>query len=233
MTWLPAILLGLAGSFHCAGMCGPIVMAIPIGGKSLGAQLGGYSLYHTGRLGGYALLGFLFGVLGFGLNLGGYQQALSLALGVLMLLVIWFPRIIGANALSGRVAMIQSKVTQFMAARLKSNRPGALLGLGFFNGFLPCGLVYVALAASMASFDPFAGAMFMVFFGLGTIPMLLAIGVTGKRLSASARTHLRKAAPILATILALLFIVRGLGLGIPYVSPELGLKVAPTENCAP
>ncbi len=233
MMILPAILLGMAGSFHCAGMCGPIVMAIPVGGKSLGTQLWGYSFYHIGRLTGYAILGFLFGVLGFGLNLGGYQQALSIGIGVLMILVIWFPKIIGANTLSGKVAGIQSQVTRYMAARLKSNRPSALLGLGFFNGFLPCGLVYVALAGSMASFDPLQGAAFMVFFGLGTAPMLLAVGITGKRLSTGMRTQLRRVAPLIATLMAVFFILRGLGLGIPYISPELGVQVAPTENCAP
>lgn len=232
MMIVPAILLGMAGSFHCAGMCGPIVMAIPIGQGGLGEQVAGYSFYHIGRLTGYAILGFLFGVLGYGLNLGGYQQALSIGLGVMMILIIWFPKLIGASALSGKIAHFQSKITQFMAARLKSNRPGALLGLGFFNGFLPCGLVYVALAASMASFDPWLGAAFMVFFGLGTVPMLLAVGLTGQRLSTAMRAQFRKVAPLIATLLAVLFILRGLGLGIPYISPELGVQVAPTENCA-
>lgn len=228
-----AIILGAAGSFHCAGMCGPIVMAIPVGNHGWVRQMAGYITYHLGRLVGYAILGFLFGILGYGLNLTGFQQGISIGLGVLMILLVWFPKILRLTPLSSGIIKLQSGVTSFMAVRLKSNRMGALLGLGFFNGFLPCGLVYVALAASLALFDPWQGALFMVVFGLGTIPMLLAIGMTGQKLSQSVRVQLKKVAPFIATVFAILFILRGLGLGIPYVSPELGLKVNATENCEP
>ncbi len=233
MIILPAIALGFAGSMHCVGMCGPIALAIPVGKGNRVERFFAYSSYHIGRITAYAILGFLFGVLGAGLDMAGLQQGLSLGLGVLMLAFIWFPRAAGLFRISGVLAKYQSGVNRFMAKRLKSQRFSALLGLGFFNGLLPCGLVYIGLAASMATYDPFLGAGFMALFGLGTIPALATLVFTGNKIGASLRVRLNKALPVIATVFAVLFILRGLGLGIPYVSPELNSVVSTTQNCEP
>ena len=229
----PALIIGLAGSLHCVGMCGPIAMSVPIGRGSAIHKALAYTSYHLGRLSAYCLIGFLFGVLGYGLDMAGLQQVLSLIVGVFMLLYVWFPRLFGKLKIGGSIVRFQSKMTGQMARMLKSNRTAALLGLGFFNGLLPCGLVYVAIAASMATYDPFLGSLFMMVFGLGTIPALLGISITGQRMSVSFRSQLRKVVPILVTVFAILFILRGLGLGIPYVSPELNHSVSATQECAP
>ncbi|MGB6036572.1 MAG: sulfite exporter TauE/SafE family protein [Cryomorphaceae bacterium] len=229
MIFLPALGLGFAGSLHCVGMCGPIAMAIPVGNGSSTSQFGNYFLYHFGRISSYALLGFLFGTMGYGLNLAGIQQGLSLAVGLFMVAFIWLPKLF--NGMGGGVTRLQSKVTGFMAKRLKTNRPGALLGLGFFNGLLPCGFVYLALAGALVSYDPVEGAAFMALFGLGTAPALLAVAFSGRRFGSMFKARFRKLAPVLATFVALLFILRGLGLGIPYVSPELGSTVQTTNAC--
>ena len=233
MMLFPAFVLGFAGSLHCVGMCGPIAMAVPVGKGSKLQQGMAFSLYQFGRISAYAILGFLFGVLGLGLNMAGFQQGLSLAVGIFMLLFIWFPKLSGKLGISHGLAKYQSRVTRFMAARLKSNRMPALLGLGFFNGLLPCGLVYIALAGSIATYDPFQGALFMAAFGLGTAPALYLVGFTGRQISISLRSQFRKVAPLIATIFAILFILRGLGMGIPFISPELGTTITNTENCAP
>ena len=233
MMLFPAFVLGFAGSLHCVGMCGPIAMAVPVGKGTKLQQGFAFSLYQFGRISAYAILGFLFGVLGFGLNMAGFQQGLSLTVGVLMLLFIWFPKLSGKVGLSHGLAKYQSRVTRFMAARLKSNRLSALLGLGFFNGLLPCGLVYVALAGSVATYDPFYGALFMAAFGFGTAPALFLVGFTGRQISVSLRSQFRKVAPLIATVFAVLFILRGLGMGIPFLSPELGTTITNTETCAP
>jgi len=229
----PAFVLGFAGSLHCVGMCGPIAMAVPVGKGTRLQQMLAFSLYQFGRISAYAILGFLFGVLGFGLNMAGFQQGLSLTVGILMLLFIWFPKLSGKLGMSHGLAKYQSRVTRFMAARLKSNRMPALLGLGFFNGLLPCGLVYIALAGSIATYDPFQGALFMAAFGLGTAPALYLVGFTGRQVSVSLRSQFRKVAPLIATVFAILFILRGLGMGIPFISPELGTTITNTQNCAP
>ncbi len=233
MILFPAFVLGFAGSLHCVGMCGPIAMAVPVGKGTKLQQMMAFSLYQFGRISAYAILGFLFGVLGFGLNMAGFQQGLSLTVGILMLLFIWFPKLSGKLGMSNGLAKYQSRVTRFMAARLKSNRMPALLGLGFFNGLLPCGLVYIALAGSIATYDPFQGALFMAAFGLGTAPVLYLVGFTGRQVSVSLRSQFRKVAPLIATVFAILFILRGLGMGVPFISPELGTTVTNTQNCAP
>lgn len=233
MMIFPAFVLGFAGSLHCVGMCGPIAMAVPVGKGSRLQQGMAFSLYQFGRISAYAVLGFLFGVLGFGLNMAGFQQSLSLAVGIIMLLFIWFPKLSGKLGMSHGLAKYQSRVTRYMAVRLKSNRLPALLGLGFFNGLLPCGLVYIALAGSVATYDPVYGAVFMAVFGLGTAPALFLVGFTGRQVSVSLRTQFRKVAPLIATVFAVLFILRGLGLGIPFLSPELGTTITNTEICVP
>jgi len=229
MILLPAIALGFAGSLHCIGMCGPIALAIPVGNGAREEQIRNYLLYHFGRISAYAILGFLFGVLGFGLNLAGVQQGLSLAVGVFMVAFIWIPKVFGR--MNGGLTKLQSSVTRYMAKRIKSNRPAALLALGFFNGLLPCGFVYLALAGALVSYNPVDGAVFMATFGLGTVPAMLTLAFTGRKMGAALKSRLKKLAPILATAIALLFILRGLGLGIPYVSPELGQKVESTNAC--
>ena len=230
MILLPALGLGFAGSFHCMGMCGPIAMAVPVGSGSSAEQIGNYALYHFGRISAYSILGFLFGVLGYGLNLAGIQQGLSLGVGLFMVAFIWLPRIQFLSGPSNGLAKIQSRVTGYMAKRLKSNRPGALLGLGFFNGLLPCGFVYLALAGAMVSYDPFLGAGFMALFGLGTTPALIALAFSGRRLGSMFKNGFRKVAPVLATVIAVLFILRGLGLGIPFLSPDAWGFMVESEN---
>lgn len=233
MIFLPALLLGLAGSLHCVGMCGPIALAVPVGRGTMLHRTLAYSLYHFGRLTAYAILGFLFGVLGYGLNLAGFQQGLSLTAGVLMLILVWFPRLTTRAGITGTLGRFQSNVTRYMAAALRTNRMPALLGLGFFNGWLPCGMVYIALAASMTSINPFYGALFMAVFGLGTAPALILLGLTGNRASASLRIKLNKVVPVIATVFAMLFIIRGLGMGIPFLSPKLGFLVSFAQSCLP
>lgn len=233
MIFLPAIGLGFAGSLHCAGMCGPIAMAIPVGQGSNAQKTLAYGIYHFGRISGYAILGFLFGVLGYGFSTTGFQQGLSIFAGALMLALIWLPRFMERILPNSPFSSMQSRINKAMAARLKSNRSGALLGLGFFNALLPCGLVYLALAGALASYDPWKGALFMVFFGMGTAPTLLFVAYTGQRLGSTFRSQFRKFSTAIATLIAILFILRGLGLGIPYISPEIGHTASAETHCAP
>ncbi len=231
--WLAALILGLAGSLHCLGMCGPIALAVPVGSAATSQKLLGYGLYHFGRIAAYALLGFLFGVLGYGFQMASIQQGMSILAGSIMLLIIWAPRMMRFRSLEGPYYRWQSKIQAFMAARLRDQRAAAILGLGFFNGFLPCGMVYIALAGAIASYHPANGALFMTVFGLGTIPALLLLAFGGNALPQRYRLKLLRAAPIVASAIAILFIIRGLGLGLSFLSPEIGLLIGGDSACTP
>jgi len=210
MEWISplssAFLLGLLGGFHCLGMCGPLVLAIP-GTHPLRALL-----YHSGRILTYMILGLLAGVLGFGIALAGWQQWISIISGVLMLIIIWMPRLFYFKSvfpLGSLLAKIPvQKSTGFMF----------LAGMG--NGLLPCGLVYIALAGSLSAGSLVNTIAYMAVFGFGTFPLLWLLSFAGKTLSFSMRNRMRKLIPYAATCVALLLILRGLNLGIPYISPK-------------
>lgn len=213
-----AFLLGLVGSLHCAGMCGPLALALPQAGRSASGFFVGRLAYNLGRLATYCGLGLLFGLLGKSLALAGIQRWVSIALGVALLaglfasrkLALWRP----VNAL---VEQLKSR----MGALLRRRSLDALLVLGLLNGLLPCGLVYVACAGATATGDLFIGALYMLAFGAGTVPMMLAISLSGKLVPVALRLKLLKAVPLAVFILGTLLILRGMSLGIPYVSPDL------------
>lgn len=228
-----ALILGLAGSLHCLGMCGPIALAVPAGRGGPGSRAAAYATYHFGRIGAYALLGFLFGTLGYGLSMTDFQEGLSIVAGVVMLAVIWLPRSGIIGRADSSIFALQGRVQRFMAARLRDHRFSAVLGIGFFNGFLPCGMVYIALTGAIAAGHPASGALFMTFFGLGTAPALFLLAFGMSAVSPERRYALLKLAPYVASVIAVLFIIRGLGLGIPFLSPEAGFIVSPDQHCAP
>src|SRR5690606_18589709 len=97
----------------------------------------------------------------------------------------------------------------------------AFFSSGLINGLLPCGMVYMALLASLALQDPLSGGIYMFVFGIGTIPMMLAIMLMGELFSVNLRLKFLRAMPYFAMFIGLLFILRGCELGIHYVSPNL------------
>jgi len=218
MIWT-AFLLGFLGSFHCLGMCGPIALAISA--KDNAPFLRNKIIYNLGRTITYSILGAIIGMIGFSLALAGIQQWISIGMGALILLMAFFykraERVITKSGLFGAVSKLKSSLGYF----LKKGGSLAFFASGILNGLLPCGMVYIALIASLALQSPLNGAIYMFFFGIGTIPMLIAVMVSGKILSIKTRTKLTNALPYLAMFIGILFIVRGLGLGIHYVSPKL------------
>jgi sulfite exporter TauE/SafE len=213
-----AFALGLIGSLHCAGMCGPLALALPPGGNRATAFFVGRLFYNLGRVVTYCALGVVFGLLGKTLLLAGVQRWLSIALGVVLLVGLFASRKL---ALWRPVNALVEQLKSRMAALLRRRSFDALLVLGLLNGLLPCGLVYVACAGATATGDLFNGALYMLVFGAGTVPMMLAISLSGKLVPFSLRLKLLKAVPVAVFLLALLLILRGMELGIPYVSPVL------------
>ena len=215
-----ALTIGIVGSFHCVSMCGPIALALPLKGKSKGKLLLGSLVYNTGRLLTYALLGGVFGLIGTFIAMARFQQGLSITLGILIIALIFVPnwlqhKLSPAHFLSKTIASIKKPMQQLFAT---PSYPARLI-IGVLNGFLPCGLVYMGMAGAMATGNILHGSLFMVFFGLGTFPAMLGVSLLGKWISLKARNRIRAAIPVLVVLMGFLFIIRGMGLGIPYLSP--------------
>lgn len=218
---LTAFLFGLLGSFHCVGMCGPIAFLLPVDRNNPLKKTGQISLYHFGRILSYSILGLTFGLVGSSLNLFGMQQQLSIFIGILMLLVIFVPqKTFNKYNFSKPIFKGISKVKSALGKELKKKSPDTFLTIGFLNGFLPCGLVYMAIFGAIASGNALQGSLYMALFGLGTIPLMTSAIYLGNFLNVQVRQRIRKAIPVFVAIIASLFIVRGLGLGIPYLSPK-------------
>ena len=216
-----AVILGLLSSFHCVGMCGPIAFVLPVDRTNKFKQ--GYQtiLYHLGRLLAYSSIGLLFGLLGKGLYLAGFQQRLSILLGILMISFVLIPlRILNkynfSKPIYRGIGIIKSKLGLY----LKKKSSKAIFTIGFFNGFLPCGMVYIALVGAVATSEFYLGALYMFLFGLGTIPMMTVAVYSKNIFSLNIRNKIQKAIPVFVVLIGLLFILRGMGLGIPYVSPK-------------
>ncbi len=216
-----ALLFGLLGSFHCVGMCGPIAFILPVDRKNPAKKIGQISLYHFGRIFSYALLGMVFGLVGKSLNLFGMQQQLSIIIGLLMILVVLIPqKTFNKYNFSRPLYRIIGKVKSALGKELKKKSPDTFLTIGFLNGFLPCGLVYMAIFGAIASGNALQGSLYMAFFGLGTVPLMTSAIYLGNFLNAQVRQRIRRAIPVFVILIGCLFIVRGMGLGIPYISPK-------------
>jgi hypothetical protein len=213
-----AIALGLAGSLHCAAMCGPLMLALPVPAGGAARALASRLVYQSGRVFTYCLLGSLAGAAGKTMLAAGAQRWLSIALGVAILLGLAFSK---RFLLSAPVIGLVGRLKQAMSAQLRKRSRRSLALLGALNGLLPCGLVYVALAGATAQGTVSGAVLCMALFGLGTLPATLAISLSGKMFPPVLRLKLRPAIPVGLCVVAGLLILRGMALGIPFVSPSL------------
>jgi sulfite exporter TauE/SafE len=172
---IPALVLGAVSSLHCIGMCGPLAMSLPLGEKN-NSRFTGALLYNLGRMTTYAALGLVFGLVGRSFAVFGYQQKLSIALGILILISLVIPKLLNTkNGLVRLNSKMMSSLRSSMSKLLFNGNPGSLYAIGLLNGLLPCSMVYLALAGSIATGDAFRGALFMAVFGAGTIPAMWTI----------------------------------------------------------
>jgi len=228
---LSALVLGLMGSFHCAGMCGPIAVALPLHGNTVLQKIFGGTLYNLGRTLTYGIMGALFGMLGQGIHLLGFQQKISVVMGALMIISVLFPALFRNQynldrSLFSVVGKLKKSIGKLFAVRSFSS----LFFIGLLNGLLPCGLVYIAIAGAIGTGSATQGTLYMILFGLGTIPMMLGISVAGNMMGLALRNKINKIIPILVVVVGLLFILRGLDLGIPYLSPKKQMIEQKFEN---
>lgn len=223
---LSALFMGIMGSFHCVGMCGPIAFMLPVDHNKPAKKLSQVFLYHFGRLTSYSILGLVFGFLGKGLYVFGMQQRLSIIIGAVMIAVILIPyKTFSKYNFSKPIYSLLSKVKSSLGKELQRKSPDTFLTIGLLNGLLPCGLVYMALFGSIATASPWLGALFMVLFGVGTIPLMTSAVYFGSMLKGTAKKSVQRLIPVFVILIGLLFILRGLGLGIPYISPEPAMEV--------
>lgn len=217
---ISALSIGFLGSFHCIGMCGALALSLPIQHLEGAKKTIGIILYNLGRVCTYALLGLLFGALGSSFEFFGWQQILSIVAGIVLLLMailqfsgqrkqtpLWLEKYWNKPIISKIAPLFQSKklINTF--------------NIGLLNGLLPCGLVYIAIAGALATSHLFSGMLFMAFFGLGTLPAMMAIGITGNKIGYNFRNFIKKSTPYIIAVMGVLLVLRGANLGIPYLSP--------------
>ena len=222
MEFFAGFLVGVLGSIHCAGMCGPLALALPVPQASRALFITGRLMYNLGRVVTYGLLGALAGLIGERLFAAGAQQTISIILGVILLVAAVAPALlkrirIGALLLERVTAPVQHTI----GTLLRRSSVFALFLLGLVNGLLPCGLVYVALAAALTTGGTLQGVVFMLGFGVGTAPVMFLIALLGKQIQGGLRKRLTALMPVFAAAIAVLIILRGMNLGIPYVSPKV------------
>jgi uncharacterized protein len=168
--WWTALLLGLAGSLHCAGMCSPLVLAVTAQNPFLRSKI----VYNTGRVLVYGGLGAFAASIGSLIPFQGQQSGLSLLMGIVFLLlgfgVIKSVRIPYLDRYGNRVVSIFKGRFGKVLARKGA---GTFLLLGALNGLLPCGLTYITLAYCFVLPSASEGFLFMLFFGLGTWPVMI------------------------------------------------------------
>ncbi|MBP6758035.1 MAG: sulfite exporter TauE/SafE family protein [Flavobacterium sp.] len=228
-----AFIFGLISSFHCIGMCGPIAMMLPVDRNNQVKKTTQIITYHIGRLTAYATIGLIFGLLGRGLYLAGFQQKMSIFIGVAMILIILIPeKVFAKYNFSKPVFKLISKIKTTLGAQFKNKSYKSLFTIGLLNGFLPCGMVYVALFGAIAMQNEIFGVLYMILFGLGTVPMMSSVIYLNTFLTIPVRNKIQKIIPYVTVIIGILFIFRGLGLGIPYISPSnMSLFVQSSPNC--
>jgi len=216
---ISGLLLGLGSSFHCAGMCGPLVLTMPFYSKDGSVKIRSVVEYHFGKTFMYAVLGGVFGIFGMGIKLAGFQQWFSIIFGIVIFIFILGP------LWSESIRVYKDSIVVFWIklitkiSILAGNKTYFLLGMS--NGIIPCGIVYIALSASVLAYSAGFGALFMLLFGIGTIPVL-SIVITGRHLmKRKLKFSFSKISQVATMILAILFILRGLNLDISYLSPKV------------
>jgi sulfite exporter TauE/SafE len=226
--FISALLLGLASSLHCIGMCGPLVMSVPVQHLPQPKKLLGVLLYQFGRIGTYMLLGILAGLIGWRIGVAGWQQVFSVSMGILILFFL-LSSVLFKKAAGWK--WFNQKVTQLIAWSMGRHSFSGMFLMGAANGLLPCGMVYIAITGAMATGTILNATLFMFVFGLGTLPALFSLAFWGTRLSWQNRQAMRKLVPYVVGLTAILLIIRGLNLNIPYLSPFISERSADTVSC--
>lgn len=210
---IAALLMGFFGSLHCIGMCGPIALALPYGRfggiKSFFARI----IYQSGRLSTYAIIGLILGSLGMSLQFVSGQQFMSIVLGITLLFSVFVPMILKSKIRIAQMEAFNDRIRNSFSRWIQIDSYGAFYFSGFLNGLLPCGLVWIALASALALGNGFDSSMFMLFFGLGTLPAMLGTLFSFQLLKKRFSFSFNKFGRLITICLGIILIVRGLNMG--------------------
>ena len=223
--------LGVVGSLHCVGMCGPLTFALPVQYLSPARRTFAILLYQFGRVITYSALGLIFGLAGRRIYLAGIQQWFSIGMGALILFLVVQYWIYRKRVQPGFLNSFYVAVQRIMILALKKQRMTSFLFFGIANGLLPCGMVYVALAGALVTTEIHQSVLFMASFGAGTLPAMMGIAFFRQLFSLQIRNSLRRIVPVFISAMAVLLILRGMNLGIPFISPLLHPASQPAMSC--
>lgn len=227
------LLLGLLGSLHCVAMCGPIALALPVHQFNTTKKTASILLYHLGRISVYVVLGVVFGTVGKGLFIAGFQQNVSIILGILLILgVLFFNEKKMQNLVLSPNSKAYIKFKNTFGTYIRKKTPVSFVIMGMLNGLLPCAMIYMALFGAIATQGSLYGGLFMLWYGLGTIPLLSLLVLMGNWVTNNFKNKFKKAVPVFLIFTGCLLIIRGLNLDIPYLSPSsLQLFISGNPQC--
>lgn len=225
---ITGLMTGLVGSLHCATMCGPLAMAV-YSKSSYSRQIA----YNVGRISTYVILGVVFGLVGQGLALFGTQQALSIVMGITIIVLTLYPRFQHKLLQSAWHTRIIIPLRRLLSGLVDGQKLLSVFLIGILNGLLPCGLVYMGLSLAMASGSIGGSVLVMAGFGLGTSPVMLGLAGVTKFFKTRQAFSYQRVITSVAIVMGTLLILRGMALDIPYISPAMaavGLDMGIT-NC--
>jgi sulfite exporter TauE/SafE len=227
--YFSAFLIGLAGSVHCVGMCGPLALAIPGASKDKGFTFFLRTIaYQMSRISGYGVLGLVVGLFSQGMQFTGVQPYFSLLSGILLLFLGFFGIIPEVNAFS-KYPMIRQfhiKINRIIGTAMSNDHLSTPFVLGFLNAMLPCGMIYIALGTGLSSGSIGEAALYLISFGLGTLPLMFMLSLSGQFLSLQMRRSWQKAIPFIFMLSGIILIYKGMNMDLPvdYNFWEWGLE---------
>ena len=222
MPWqlfISGFVLGIFSSFHCIGMCGPIALLLPVQGLSASRRFTGTLLYNFGRVFTYSIMGCFLGIVGRRIYLAGFQQPFSIIMGILILVLLTLFILNKRFFHNGHTGIVFTTIKTFIGKQLRHQHMVTLFLIGTANGLLPCGMVYFALIGALATGNVANASLFMAAFGLGTIPLMMLLSRFGRLITAQLRNKVKTIIPFFVATMAILLILRGMNLDIPYISP--------------
>lgn len=231
---IAGFILGAAGSLHCIGMCGPLSLALPVHHLSNTKKIFSLLSYQLGRIATYSLIGFILGWTGSRIYIAGYQQWFSIVMGILIitLAALYFlhKKFIHFSFFNRSYFGVQKIIGHLLVT---SKNPFGFFLVGMANGLLPCGMVYIAMASALAFTSIAESTGFMAMFGAGTLPAMMMVAYAGQVLKPQIRFSLQKTIPYFITVMGIVLILRGLNLGIPFISPEFPASSGQAAICHP
>ncbi len=219
MIWA-ALSIGLIGGMHCTVMCAPLMLGVF---KNKARTLSFFA-YQLGRIFTYMILGVLLALFGEGLSLLGWQSALSI---LMALLIVYFYVVPSKYKVFNKLNHWEAYPYQWLKNSFRKflgkSDVGSRFSIGLLNGLLPCGLVYMALLSSVATETVWESAFYMLFFGLGTVPWIVASVWAGQFTFKKLNRFTANLKPVLAFTLAAFLFLRGLGVEFIHIPmPDWG-----------